>query len=54
MLNSFFINQPGQIDAIIEFTPQRYVYRGLWVSGAGLVLIFIYLLWQLLPLFKRR
>jgi hypothetical protein len=39
MLNSFFIGQPGKIDAILEFTPQKYVYQGLVVSGLGLILI---------------
>lgn len=53
LVNSFFINQPGQIDTILEFTPQRYVYKGLWVSGIGLVLISIYLLYNIINLFKK-
>jgi len=43
MLNSFFINQPGEIRGVLEFSPQRYVYKGLWVSGIGLLLICGYL-----------
>lgn len=42
LINSFPIDQLGEIDATLEFTPQKYVYRGLWVSGIGLALICVY------------
>ena len=46
LINSFFIAQPGKIQAVLEFTPQRYIYKGLWVSGVGLTLICFYFLFQ--------
>ena len=39
MVNSFFINKQGVTDAILEFSPQRYIYKGLWISGIGFVFI---------------
>jgi hypothetical protein len=59
MLNSFFIEQTGQmgqteIDATLEFTPQRYVHMGLWVSGIGLTLICFYFLYRIINLLKRK
>ena len=39
LINSFFIAVPGEIEATLEFSPQRYMYQGLWVSGIGLGLI---------------
>lgn len=53
MINSFFIPKPGEIEAILEFTPQKYVYRGLWISGMGLVFICGYLLYQGIGLIRR-
>jgi len=47
LINSFVIAQPEEIQAILEFTPQRYIYRGLWISGIGLILICCYFLFQI-------
>jgi len=39
LINSFLIEKPQEINTTIEFSPQAYVYKGLKVSGYGLVLI---------------
>ena len=43
-LNSFLIDKKGKRKVVIEFTPQRYVMRGSYISLSGLILIGGYLL----------
>lgn len=47
LINSFFINQPQKMHVIVEFRPQRLVYRGLLISGLGLILLFCFSLFLL-------
>lgn len=54
VINSFFIPQGNEIEAILEFTPQRYMYMGLWVSVIGIVFISFYLLYEVINLLKYR
>lgn len=39
MINSFYIEDPVDMDAIIEFAPQQYLNRGVRISLGGLILI---------------
>lgn len=43
-VNSFLINKKGKRKMVIEFTPQRYVTLGSYISLSGLILISGYLL----------
>lgn len=45
LLNIFPIDRTGEIKAVVEFTPQRYVYQGLRVSLSALFLLFVYFLY---------
>lgn len=48
MINSFLINKQGEVRAIIEFTPQRYVYVGFFISCVGLVFVCFCLIYTVL------
>jgi len=41
-VNSFLINKIEKRKVVIEFTPQRYVERGFYISLTGLLLLFSY------------
>ena len=43
-VNSFFIDKGGKRKVVIEFTPQKYVMTGSYISLSGLILISGYLL----------
>ncbi len=53
MLNSFFIKDEGLIDTTVEFVPQKYVYKGFYVSVSGLILIGIYLFFKSIRALKK-
>ena len=42
--NSFILPKKGDYSLTIFYTPQRYVVIGLWISGATLLGILLYLL----------
>ena len=45
MLNGFYINKTGNFTITVEYKPQQWVERGMWITGFTMAASLLFLIW---------